>query len=301
MEDGVSFALWHIWISMPTPTPHHHNTDTHDYPHSHCSWLVPQALSLRIKQCQQLSQTPYRVAHRQPRQCLQVYCSARWLLQQLFFSSFSLLYLLDMSTFLLLCILRVMSRSLAPGANTLSSQSGDNDYHLDLCLIKSFPVRSNNTPLFPLCSFFHHKSAHDFTWKGAFHLHSKYILREFASQQPGPPRISNHTKNFNYMCGSNHLMNEWFTCWDNKGRIWIQSQLWVIKPEAIKVFSRFRDEHELRHIVWAVPQVWISAVSCGALTGSQKKQNMLCIKEKSYTIESVISGQTNLWLMHHRQ
>lgn len=169
MEDGVSFALWHFWISMPTPTPHHHNTVTHDYPHSHCSWLVAQPLSLRIKQCQQLSQTPYHVAHRQPSQCLQVYCSLRWLLQQLFI--FFSLYLLDMSTYLLLCILHVTSKLLAPGANALSSQSGDNDYHLDLCLIKSFPVLSNSTPLFPLSSIFHHKTA--LSWlhlKGCFPL-----------------------------------------------------------------------------------------------------------------------------------
>lgn len=37
---------------------------------------------------------------------------------------------------------------LAPVANTLSSQSGDNDCHLDLCLIKSLPVGSKSTPLF---------------------------------------------------------------------------------------------------------------------------------------------------------
>lgn len=56
-------------------------------------------------------------------------------------------------------------------------------------------------------------------------------------------------------------MNEWFTCQDNKGGCWIQSPRRVIKPRNIKVFSQFKDKHELWHIVWAVPQARISAVS----------------------------------------
>lgn len=65
----------------------------------------------------------------------------------LFLCAFVCLFLLFTLAFL--C---VMNRTLTPGANTLSSQSGDNDYHLDLCLIKHFPVCSNRSLPFLLPS-----------------------------------------------------------------------------------------------------------------------------------------------------
>lgn len=119
-------------------------------------------------------------------------------------------------------------RSLAPGANTLSSQSGDNDCHLALSLIKSFPVQ--HTSFSSLLSLPTAKTAAPWPHlKRCFPLFGSKDLREFVSQQPGPPRISRHTQNFNYICGSKQLMNERFTCPDNKGGGWIQSPSPVIK------------------------------------------------------------------------
>lgn len=123
---------------MPTPTPH--NVDAYSYPRSQTSWRVSQPLSLHHQTVSAaVTQRPYHVAHRQPGHCLQVYCSLTWLLRQLFIF-FPPWYVYG-SRLLLFA-------PLAPVANTLSSQSGDNDCHLDLCLIKSFPLGSNSTPLF---------------------------------------------------------------------------------------------------------------------------------------------------------
>lgn len=51
----------------PDPTAPQHR---HNYLYSHSSWLVPQPLGVHIKQCQQLSQRSYHVAHKKPDQCL---------------------------------------------------------------------------------------------------------------------------------------------------------------------------------------------------------------------------------------
>lgn len=149
IEDGISFALSHFWISIPSPTRHCHTTQAHTTIHApialdwfHNLWVYT---SSSFSSCHTEAISCCTQAARPVPPGLLLTNMAFMTAFHLFLSFFSSLICLSISL-LLSFSLCSLNGILAPAANTLSSQSTDNDYHLNSCLIKQFPVCSNSTP-----------------------------------------------------------------------------------------------------------------------------------------------------------